>query len=206
MAIVGPETNSSAIRSRPMPVSRKRPSATGRGGHRRRQQVEPLPGVIDATILGPGQPGRQVAIKGEPDVLDLDPCAGDRPAFQVDDPTFDRRSVGDQPDRQLARGAGLADGRGPAGPEPRGRGDDPGKQCVAPVQVGLTMPARHPHQEPAVRPAGCLGRGPVVAIERWVVSTTAPATGRPSGSTTRPRTSIIAPDAAASSFMAADGF
>src|SRR5262249_57677937 len=63
-----------------------------------------------------------------------------------------------QPDRHLSRGVGRAHGRGPAGPETRGRRDYPGEP-VRPTQggVGVAPPRRYPQGEPAVRIASRLG-------------------------------------------------
>ncbi len=74
-----------------------------------RQRPEAVPGPADALLRGAVEPVRQAALEGEPEELDLDPGAGDRPALEVDDPALDRRAGLHQPEdgflgRRRARG------------------------------------------------------------------------------------------------------
>ena len=108
VAIVGPEMSISAIRSRPIPVRRNRPSGPVVAGDRRRQPCEAVPGALTMprSLTLRCQVG-QVAVLGEPERSTLTRAPATGPTLQVDDPALDRRAVLDQPDRQLARGAGA---------------------------------------------------------------------------------------------------
>ena len=91
-----------------------------------------------------------------------DPGAGDGTALQVDDPPLDRRAVLGQADRQLARVGGLEEAPDPAGPEPRGRGDQPGELVVAVEQDRALRTDRGTRRSnrpsgPLVVPAGPTG-------------------------------------------------
>ena len=112
MAIPGPETIRSAIRSRPIPVSLNRPSAPvvaaiemsrSRGATPRlagtrieRQAFQALPEVAGSAVAGLGDPAGDVAVLVVPDPGGLDAGADDGPALEVDDPPFDRRPFLDE--------------------------------------------------------------------------------------------------------------
>ena len=123
VAIPGPETISSAIRSRPIPVSLNRPSAPvvvaietsrSRGarpscgqGLGRATAFQALPEVAGGAVAGLGDPAGEVAFLVVPDPGGLDAGAGDGPALEVDDPPFDRRPFLDERDHLLGGPVGT---------------------------------------------------------------------------------------------------
>ncbi len=143
VAIPGPETISSAIRSRPIPVSLNRPSApvvvaivtshwlpgTGRdlgADALERQGMQALPEVAGGAVLGLGDPAGDVPLFVVPDPSGLDAGADDGPALEVDDPPFDRRPFRDERHHLLGGPVGRQGPLAPAHPIPGGGRDEPG--------------------------------------------------------------------------------
>ena len=120
----GPETISSAIRSRPIPVSLNRPSAPVVVGDRdqsfpwsgplpcrtrlERQVLQALPQIAGGPVAGLGDPSGEVALLVVPDPRGRDAGAHDGPALEVDDPPFDRRPFFDERHHLLGRAGRCA--------------------------------------------------------------------------------------------------
>ena len=177
MAIPGPETIKSAIRSRPIPVSLNRPSApvvvaieTSRsrwsaprlaGQRIERQALQPLPEVAGGAVAGLGDPAGQVTLFVEPDPGGLDAGAGDGPAFEVEDPPLDWRPFLDQRHHLLVGPVGAQDPLGPADSVSRGRRDQPGVHGQVTFRRSVAVGLGQADREPAVGPLVALGHGGV---------------------------------------------
>ena len=155
-----------------------------------------LPRPVGAAILGLCYPIREFALRGKPQALDIDAGPGHRPPLQIHDPALDRRTLLRQPDRAARRSRWAcarlsSSSRARTRARRRQRRGQPARlRRESSVRI-----ARIPFMEK--RPSCPLVASRIGSMS-WLMptktgQTTAPATGFPSGSTIRPRTSIIAP-------------
>ena len=177
VAMPGPETIRSAIRSRPIPVSLNRPSApvvaaivtsrlAGCSPRLRpepswveREVVQALPEIAGRAIASLGDPAGDVAVLVIPDPGGPDIGPDDGPALEVDDPPFDRRPFLDERHHLLGRPVGPQRPLGPADAITRGRSDEPGKQGRVTVRRASASGFGESDRKPAIGPAGRPGPG-----------------------------------------------
>ena len=162
MAIVGPEIEQLGD---PLAADARQAEAAvgaGRGGGDRSSATgrgHPRDPRTPRSSAWSSQACQVAARRRNRDAWTLTWAPGDRSALQVDDPALDRRAVLDQPDRQLARAQRPCGRPRPSrAPNPGAEATIQGNRIIAVEHdAGVPDRPRHPHEEPAVRPACRLG-------------------------------------------------